>query len=55
MNNNDISPEISKEIDYENKVRDLIIKLALVKPPVTYNEKRKIKLVENLLREYGII
>ena len=44
-----------KEIEYEAKVRNIIIKLALIKPLVTYNENRKIQLVENLLKEYGII
>jgi len=52
---NDLSPVHIKEMDYEYKVKDHIIKLAMVKPPVTYTEKRKVTLIKNLLKEYGII
>lgn len=40
---------------YEYKIRDAIIKLALIKPPKTLKEKKGKKLIKNMLIEYGII
>lgn len=52
---NDLSHELEKELDYEDKIRNCIIKIALVKPPETYTEKKTVNLITKLLKEYAII
>ena len=50
-----ISPELKAEIEYENKILNLLSLLSQLVPPKTYTHKRTKEFVKGHLKDYKII